>query len=462
MLPVLVWISVICYCLSTDDLSHGIYAPLSLFLTHRMMVALKYACMSKEEYERMLPTRELLDGELPLLEAYRTQAQIISGLLNNNKELIEFQVASSASCVGLNLTKLYFEVPLSVEKDSGVSSIVMWKSFLADGLGAIYGSDDAGVVVETGLDVQNAVEIAECSPDKDVPVEAMDHIKIPLYLVAVALVGRASKSYLSVSWSFFYVLMVMLMLVTVQPFLVLEYSPVTLNAVNIAYFTSTTLVMLLFGPLLMMFLTGCFFVALRKRSLAQKLKHMTRPPSERFSEGLNLVRSVFDSHKGNADFCFCNEYQKEHSRLDFGLTKSVNTDTDVLDAVVMDFGSVSTEGVEAVVPRLAMNDNNSLVFLALHQMMLVFGDRFQARLNIFVAVIFQITLVLMLVTVVVLLISPEPSSFLDTALFRQITVAIAMFAMAAIVIVYIGGFTNKLYDTHRYFMWADVCVLVVC
>lgn len=492
----------VCYSLSPDDLSYGIYSPLVYFLLHRLMIALKYASMTQEEYERALPPRPLKEGEMNILREYTNQSQIIAGLLGQNRELMEFHLAAAAAELGLDLPRIYINVPKCSWRrehdDEDISSLATWEVFIKDGVRELYKSDKETDAEsrERQFDLKSDIldinaEIKKL--DSQAQSDQTSFVKIPIGLLAMALLGRCAKTYVKVVITAGQAAMVLLVFATIQPFLVLRFTPTSTNGYTVTYFVVSTILNLSLGIVAIMLLSGTLYDALRKRSLSLKLNDMIIPNAKCFMYNLKVLKFLFDRSNGNIDFVFGDNFQKKKDEYELEtLLRKVEQDGDELEdksvndnkgkskeEFILDAKKISREhdqkqkqgsqdeekkrgNVSDVdrltscqvifkppMPTMLVNSNNILAFLALRQVMQIYGKRFVARLDLLITVTAQLILIMMLVFIIALATSTDPTAIFNSVLFRQSMIAVAMFSIAVIAVVTVGGFANDSYNNHR-------------
>lgn len=464
LFPIIILIMVVCYAMSPDDLSHGVYVPLAYFVLHRLMIALKYASMSQEEYERAVPPRPLREGELDTVIAYNTQAQLITGLLGQNKELMEFQLAAAAAELGLDLPKMYINVPKKSWRcehdDEDVTSVATWEVFIKDGLSELFRGDKA-------VHPDGGQRQFELNPDfTDIRTEmkkldqqsksTRDFVMIPIGLLAMALLGRCAKTYMKIAMTAHRCALAVLFLGIAQPFFLLRATPVSTDGWTVAYFVLSTFMNIVLGWVVTMFLTGTLYDALRKRSLSLKLNDMIVPNAKSFTHNLNVIKFLYDRGNGDVDFVFRENFQskKVERELEVMLSEVEREDSNDGEEHGACRGNVDEADVFEVpqkppMPTMLVNSNNILAYLALRQIMQVYGKRFIARLDTFVAFLAQLIVVLMLVCVVALANTNDSQAILDSALFRQAIIGMLTFAFAVILVVLVGGFANEGFNQHR-------------
>jgi len=131
MLPCLVYVNVISYFFLDPSnlrvLVGALWFPLIYFVQHKLVVAVKYASLSETEYCRLIhvPNRKLY-----LL--YQNQLQLITGWLNRDDVIIEFELNAACVRIGQTLCKIYFIIPYpdNVVQCSKLNQIRHWIALL--------------------------------------------------------------------------------------------------------------------------------------------------------------------------------------------------------------------------------------------------------------------------------------------------------------------------------------------
>lgn len=481
------YLTIITYILSPDDLSYGVYIPISLFLCQRLMIALKYATMTDEEYERILPRHKLTTEEFHITMEYNVQSQIISGLLGNNRELVEYQVANAAAELGIDISSANFLIPKQLITGNEVfSDVRVWEYFIKDAVEEIYKTKsnfdfdkESGYYKGTNFDIDTDFlnihhEIHYNSENMN--DDENNYIKVPVGLVALSLIGRAAKTYVKIAMYGKNIGLIFCFLIALQPFIILIDQPVQINAINIIYFISSTFVTVFFSQVTLLFLAGCFYDALRKRAVATKLNEMLELDSVCFYGSLQRIKLLYDRDQGNVDFIFKDGFQNKKNELQIkrlfenikinrkksmsgGDTDEIRQvdiarDTVMTKADIMEtFHLTDTKQIKPPTPVMEMNPHNALAFLALRQLLKVYGRRFGVRFDIFLGILSQIVLLLMLVVVILLIESYDSSAIINSALYRQVLIIVALFSISIILVVLVGGDANEKYNIHRYLFY---------
>jgi len=107
-----------------DDVNISI--PLFFYMTHKLMVALKYATLSPSEYQKISSVLSYEKGS-----KYQQQLQIYPGIAN--EKTIRFELVSAAAKVGTHEGQIFFILPHPHSANSKItapSDYYAWSSFL--------------------------------------------------------------------------------------------------------------------------------------------------------------------------------------------------------------------------------------------------------------------------------------------------------------------------------------------
>lgn len=127
--PIMIYIMV-CSYFATDKenqetLGGAVYLPLILFLQHRFTVAIKYATLSDTEYQRFIEC-----DEEDILTLYQTQMQLITGWLNRDEAVLEFELGAAAARVGATISDINFTIPPPIAGSSESNQFQYWSTFM--------------------------------------------------------------------------------------------------------------------------------------------------------------------------------------------------------------------------------------------------------------------------------------------------------------------------------------------
>jgi hypothetical protein len=102
----------------------AIEIPLLLFLVHKILVAVRYASLSKVEYQRIMQA----DGELG--KKYVAQTELITGWMLRAPGVAEFHILSSSLLLGINIAQLMFTVPNPDISEEADMTFRQWKQMV--------------------------------------------------------------------------------------------------------------------------------------------------------------------------------------------------------------------------------------------------------------------------------------------------------------------------------------------
>jgi hypothetical protein len=115
--------------------------PFMFFYAHRLMIGLKYATMSTIEYKRFI------SNEDPTLRfVYMQQSQIITGWLERNENVLEYEIVSAALRNGIPLDTTYIHLQEDKNYKRFSIALLCWKSLLKNGNHVSIDEDVTGVV----------------------------------------------------------------------------------------------------------------------------------------------------------------------------------------------------------------------------------------------------------------------------------------------------------------------------
>jgi hypothetical protein len=82
------------------------------FLEQKIMLSVKYACLTPSEYERIMTCQDA-----QLIAVYQEQMNLISSWLEREETVLQFELGAASIRVGINMSHVYFSVP-GLPKDS--------------------------------------------------------------------------------------------------------------------------------------------------------------------------------------------------------------------------------------------------------------------------------------------------------------------------------------------------------
>jgi hypothetical protein len=136
--PILVYIMIITYAVSKDRVLVGaMNFPLIYYLLHKVVVAAKYACLSRSEYERFKSSKR------PHAQRYRKQMELVSGWLRRDPLVLDFEISAAFARQGLSSSS-NMKVKIGPSMELGPvepvsENMKLWSNFLAgDSQGSAY------------------------------------------------------------------------------------------------------------------------------------------------------------------------------------------------------------------------------------------------------------------------------------------------------------------------------------
>lgn len=176
ILPSLLWIMVGCYFKSMSvfkdrnyPLQYCILFPVLTFATHRMMIALKYGCLSNKEYKKYLQATQKSD-----IFQQMKQTQLLSSWLHREDIVLDYELVCASIRCNVDIINTFIYIPSP--KKSTIASIRHrhWIAFIKGN--------------EYVLNNDNYHDIPEIT-DSDTP----DYMKLRLYDVFKSITKRADK-----------------------------------------------------------------------------------------------------------------------------------------------------------------------------------------------------------------------------------------------------------------------------
>ena len=119
--------------------------PFMFYFSHRVMIGLKYATMSSVEYKRIVSNK---DPALRL--AYSSQSQIVTGWLQRNDDVLEFEIVSAALRNGIRLDTTFIHLQDHSSSKKSSIALLCWKSLLKNGNHVTVDENVSGVVKDSG------------------------------------------------------------------------------------------------------------------------------------------------------------------------------------------------------------------------------------------------------------------------------------------------------------------------
>jgi hypothetical protein len=128
-LPLLVYLCVFSFLACNNNnsqvLSGALYVPIIYFIQHKLIVAVKYASLTKTEYRRIMNCKDD-----KLIDVYQNQLQLISGWLYRDDLIIDFEINAACVRIGTKINNVYFVIPDPKNSESNSSQFRHWIALL--------------------------------------------------------------------------------------------------------------------------------------------------------------------------------------------------------------------------------------------------------------------------------------------------------------------------------------------
>lgn len=367
---------IISLILTPDIPVNAIGAPLAFYVTHRLMVALKYASMTKTEYEKYMSA-----PDRAVTAKYMAQVQIIMGILNKNSATIKFEIAAAAARLGLRLgdPSMRFRV---LKHPS--SQVKRWEQLLCF----------QDVIEKTCADPLFSSKSAMAPEDETAPVkESNVAMMIPVSEVCIAILMQAGNyNRLTIMSVFSWLRYAVTIVVVAIPFT--TQFPDRVTAGVIVFYATATLLGFVYLGAIFAFLAGAVFDALRQQNVAEMLGEMIEV-KQGLSENLSAValarqateeqtRTRSSSSMWSVDDSQTLQTRHMAERKSSASAKGMQTFS-VTDSAEDDSEEEGAEDVLTEMPRVAFNcPANVFAFLETRHLLQNFGYRFRFRLDIYV------------------------------------------------------------------------------
>ncbi len=139
LIPTCVYLMIICYfCSSQSDqnLTGGsLWIPIMYFISHRLILSLKYGSLSPTEYKRFNACKNV-----ELSKNYIIQMQIITGWTFIDQAVLHFELGAAAARIGVKINEIYIRIPSvaqeTIEEEEEVakcthsSQVRYWNAFV--------------------------------------------------------------------------------------------------------------------------------------------------------------------------------------------------------------------------------------------------------------------------------------------------------------------------------------------
>jgi hypothetical protein len=108
-----------------DILAGACLIPVIYFVQHKLIIAVKYSSLTSSEYQRLMTC-----DDDKLYSIYSYQLQLISGWLNRDETIINFEVNAACIRIGQTLGNLYFIVPYPNDFATKLTQFRNWIALL--------------------------------------------------------------------------------------------------------------------------------------------------------------------------------------------------------------------------------------------------------------------------------------------------------------------------------------------
>jgi hypothetical protein len=108
-----------------DILAGACLIPVIYFVQHKLIIAVKYSSLTTSEYQRLMNC-----DDDKLYGIYSYQLQLISGWLNRDETIINFEVNAACIRIGQTLGNLYFMVPYPNDFGTKLTQFRNWVALL--------------------------------------------------------------------------------------------------------------------------------------------------------------------------------------------------------------------------------------------------------------------------------------------------------------------------------------------
>jgi hypothetical protein len=453
----------------------AVVLPVGFYITHRVMISLKYATLTESEYKKFMSCE---DDALGL--DYAMQLQLLSGLLGLHPAVLNFEIAAAATRMAI---KRFSEHCVLIDcRESRVAAGAGredWSRFIKEALGAVDVSD---VNLEQEQDSSSAgrrsivreLQLSKSGSEAPLPSDLANTTpaggveEVPISVVIAALIHRASRAANPLAQTFIGICAAGLVVIAACPLIKAAEGP-PLPATSVVFYVCTTVLLVVFYALTVLFLVTAIFSMNRQWALATELRDMV---------DLTAASILEAEHAGASprELEHLEHIAREQSRFitprgSFGAPAAatgaeIHTDADV----DVDVGAVSdwaphveseqnnigararSPGGEFIhrPPLLVLDSIENVVsFMYIRLILRDYGLRFQFRLDAYVGTLMQFTVVLMLYVVIKLSVSPQSTNFLADMLLVQILALIAVGSIFIFILVLLGARVNHLYIMHK-------------
>jgi len=486
IVPILVYVMVTCYWIAPntptipntqaiqDVLGGACWIPLCFYILHRVTVGVKYASLTKTEYDRFMSSETLEQ-----VSTYQNQLQLLTSWANQRADaLIRFEVAAAAARVGADIQDLYFIIPSPYKSRTFSNQFRRWQAFLS------CQKTITGFTDEIAEDHSHAHGIPLCEvmikqPDKSYKVSVFDVCKSTLMWVDMAPHGESRNTKIT-----FLIALVNLVI----PFFVLANHSIDIKdttgcIIASVFYVTSTIINFLFYKLIFGFVSVALIDGSRRtyevkiledflrvsdvgmemkktqklmssgmeklstKAKIQGLTHFPTPVTRRSSLEFAADINFPPTTTGGAPFRPSQQSAARPESIDLSRASSGTT---------MSMGEEFDENEMTRIPRMSMTfygRNNILAWSYSRAIFKHFGDRFKIRIDIFL--VLMTALIFFLLIIVIALALADLNSIKKGSITYQSPLTqqtmVASFLTIAFILLYIwtGAKINLDYQAHK-------------
>lgn len=464
--PACIYTMIITYYLSTDSyINGGLYFPLLYYILHKVVVATKYACLSRSEYRRFMtsPTR--------FSSRYRKQMELISGWLFRDPLVLDFEVGAAIARCGLRPTsRLSVRIgPRQNKSKSSISSISernlrIWLRYLQASKADDSESDSFHNKGRSAVNL----------------TQDISGTYVSIFDVCTAIIKRCDQKeyFYSQFTKLLYILSIVNTLMLYLPLIdkAMDGSRMAMSWYTIIFYCVSTIISFpYFGVVVSFMYIGLFDVA-RQLNMLATLREMIRVSDVSTSVDINLTfneervndetswiqreiqNRIISRRKGgpvkNAPMNISNP--SFDSSIGIEITSPLE-DLNVLPSSSKGGGKMRTHmtdgyaaSLEIPIPKIKLDcPDNVLAFVYMRMLLCNFGARFRFRLQAYATIVIAIAIILIAFSLFTAITSSEPRLAYNTIVFRQSFIAVSMIFVYLLILVSVGSNVNDCLEEHR-------------
>ena len=248
ILVLLMWISAF---LSPSISSQGaLWVPALYFVLHKFQVAVKYACLSPNEYNKFMTT------DYKTANKYQKQMMLLSGWLNKNPSSVEFEMSAASMRCGVDIIYLNFYIQNPSNSEDSMSQFRNWKALL---LGKERVTDD-----------EICEDLVECEDGS---------YHVPVFTVCLALLRYCETLKGGILQYSTYIEIILVLINIAIPFILLPFQKhghYIGDPWTIVFYVTSTIVNIIYSTVIYNFMTICVYDVIRQRNFFTTLRAMIR------------------------------------------------------------------------------------------------------------------------------------------------------------------------------------------